>query len=133
MFLVLDKDTTHVETLTFNLTITNGEITGDVITSQPRRMSGVRGRCQPATLLPTLPGLPVIANMNFIFRLRRRGVERGVHLAGIALFPTLGNPIFEGSLLVFDPDNFVPPGGDGEAQDISGDPGDTGTGTGTQT
>jgi hypothetical protein len=73
------------------------------------------------------------ALFRFVFRFRRQGKEFGVMMAGFAhLISTTVR--FRGGFRTFNLDNRVPQPGTAELQILTlGEPGDTGTGTGTQT
>lgn len=138
--LILDSNTGAVERLSFDLTITaNGMITGVVINSLGERMSQVRGQCET---IDSLPGLPPLAFMSLIFRVKRGRRVRGIHMSGIVFDPDPAHPgtlaaRFQGRLRTSGLDSNVPPAhaDNGELQTIAlaADPGDTGTGTGQQT
>lgn len=140
MTLTLDGDANpgHVETLAFDVMITNGVITGTVHVSAfgGPQMSELKGRCNPRV---ELSGVPLVSHMSFIFRVKKGATERGIHMAGIAYNPTgisTFNPFFSGTWRTFAPDANTPSsGGAGELQalELAADPGETGTGTGNQT
>lgn len=131
MSLFRDNDPSRIERGVFNLTIVNGEITGDFFNSSNVRISKLRGRCEPIAL----PGLSETSRMTFVFRFRRAGRELGVMMAGFAFTPTAGaRPEFQGRFRVFDLDPDLPTAGSGELQTMQTfDTGETGTGSGQQT
>ena len=117
------------EVLDFILNINNGEIRGDVRNAQNRRMSRVRGRCEPLAL----QGLPDLARMSFVFRIRRGARQRGVAMSGFAYMD--GNIArFQGGIRVFADDIDLPGADVGELVTLPAfDTGETGTGNGEQT
>lgn len=120
------------ERLDFVLTITHGEVRGDVLNFQAVRMSRVRGRCESIVL----PGLPDLARMSFVFRFRKAGQQRGVAMSGFAFIPEGGTRAeFQGRFRVFQDNIDLPAPGAGELLTIQALPetGETGTGTGQQT
>ena len=121
----------RTEVLDFVLTITNGEIRGDVRTAQNRRMSRVRGRCESIAL----QGLPDLARMSFVFRIRQGALQRGVAMSGFAYIPEGGGLArFQGGFRVFADDIDLPAPDVGELITLQApDTGETGTGTGQQT
>lgn len=143
MRLALDSNPSTVERLEFDLTIAaDGRITGVIINSLGRRMSQVSGQCKLVSDLTGLPSSPLLAFMSFIFRVRKGGTERGVHLSGIAFDPDPAHPgtklpKFQGTLRTFGIDTQMPApdpqSGTLQTITLAADPGDTGTGTGQQT
>jgi hypothetical protein len=125
-----DSAPSSIERGVFNLTIVNGEITGDFFNSSSVRISKLRGSCEPIAL----PGLPETSRMTFAFRFRRGGRELGVMMAGFAFTGSDTRTEFIGRFRVFDLDPDLPTAGTGELQTIQTfDTGETGTGSGQQT
>lgn len=110
-----------------NITITGGQISGDVHHPIDTRISGLAGQCVPIT------GFPDIAAVTFRFRLRDAGTEIGMLMSGVAVVPTgQMDAEFSGAWIAHPPASDTP-----LADQIAGfvlpGTGDTGTGTGMQT
>jgi hypothetical protein len=133
--LKLDKDPpANAEDFIFRLTA--GGI-GQVDVPPNNKMSDLKWTCQDFGV----SGQPnAKALMSFLFRCRRTLpagplLEYGVLLAGFAHVRDDGKVEFNGRLRTFSPDINTPAPGTAQMQFVtpSGDPGDTGTGNGTQT
>ena len=110
-----------------NITITGGNISGDVYLPNGTRISGLAGQCVPLT------GLPDTAAVTFRFRLRDAGSEIGMLMSGVGFLPP-GQTYaeFSGTWIAHPPVADTP-AADQIAQLVLPGSGDTGTGTGMQT
>lgn len=132
MGLELDKMAGKPEFFTFHLERGG---TGQVrIQNVPeKRMSDLIWTCLPFGSASQADGKSLI---NFIFRFRKptgNPRETGVLLSGFARAVSPDSHEFEGRLFVFPLDSTVPAAGNEELMTLAPDPGDTGTGTGSQT
>jgi hypothetical protein len=132
MTLVLDKAIGNPQNFTFNL---NSDGTGTVNVSGGARMSDLRWACQSFGVFGQQGARGFLS---FVFRVRRTGplgtLERGVVYSGFARQNAGGATIFRGRLSVFGigNDDDTPAGGS-DVTTLAAEPGDTGTGNGTQT
>jgi hypothetical protein len=127
MNLNFDSSPTDPETLIFKLAAGGA---GQVEVSNVR-MSDLRWTCLPVGQFGQQRAK---ALLSFVFRFRRAGKEFGVMMAGFAHVNDINLVSFRGRFRTFTLDSKVPAAGGGELQVLAlGDPGDTGTGTGTQT
>ena len=95
------------------------------------KMSDLRWTCLPVGQFGQQKAK---ALLSFVFRFRRAGKEFGVMMAGFAHVNDINLVSFRGRFRTFTLDGKVPAAGGAELQVLAlGDPGDTGTGTGTQT
>ena len=126
MFLNFDSST-DTETLVFRLA--SGGL-GRVDVSNTR-MSNLKWTCLP---VGTFGQANAKALLSFVFRFRRAGKEFGVLMAGFAHLNNVNIVTFRGRFRTFTLDGQVPAAGSAELQVLAlAAPGDTGTGTGTQT
>jgi hypothetical protein len=110
-----------------NITITGGNISGDVHLPAGTRISGLAGQCVP------LIGLPDIATVTFKFRLRNAGNEIAILMSGIGVLPSEQTDAeFSGTWIAHPPVTDTPAADQDAALVLPGS-GDTGTGTGMQT
>lgn len=129
MTLILDQNPTPIELKFQNVTIFLGVIFGEVYDPLGNKVSNLIGTCTP------FPGggVPNASEMTFVFRLRDAAKEVGIFLSGVAFVPsTTTFADFRGGFLAFPPDANTPLG-EVVRNLVIPDPGDTGTGNGTQT
>jgi hypothetical protein len=132
MILIPSRDSARSETLTFvEVRIDAGVITGRVFDDSDE-MSSLIGTCAPSTAT----GEPDVSLMTFVFSVRdNRGRVVGIFLTGVG-FPRRADPTqldFLGTWRAFTPVGGTPPIMNGQLEQLAIDPGDTGTGNGTQT
>jgi hypothetical protein len=128
MTLILDEDPTPIELRFENVTIFLGVIIGEVHDRLGNKVSNLIGTCTPFVG----GGAPNVSEMTFVFRLRDAAKEVGIFLSGFAFLPSTATfPDFRGRFLAFTVGTNTPLG---EVRNlVIPDPGDTGTGNGTQT
>ena len=128
MNVILDRDPTVIARPFFrNVTITNGEIKGDVEDPLGTNISDLGGACGPFKT----GGVPDMAVISFVFRLKDVGSEIGIFMTGFAFIGTSGKAEFRGRWIAFPPGAGTPSAG--SASLFLPAEGDTGTGTGQQT
>lgn len=128
MKLVRSRDSTEQNFRFKNITITNGQITGDVYDDTgSTRLSALKGTCGPAA------ADDLVTPVSFEFSLPRNADRIGIFLAGYGFVPaTSPRAKFRGNFRAYTPDAGTPTG-KGSASALVFDPGDTGTGNGMQT
>lgn len=132
MDLTLEKNPAVTERLTFlDVSITAGVITGRVFDDNDE-MSALTGTCAPSIVT----GEADVSLMTFVFNVKdNRGRVVGIFLTGVG-FPKVADPTkldFRGTLRAFTPTARTPQIIGGELELLAIDPGETGTGNGSQT
>ena len=127
MLLNFDSNTANQETLVFSL---RADGTGQVNVSTVK-MSDLKWTCLQ---VGTTGQAKAKAILSFVFRFKRQGKEFGVMMAGFAHVNDVGRTTFRGRFRTCALDTKLPAAGGADLQILTlGTPGDTGTGTGTQT